>query len=221
MHGTHILVVEDDPRASLVIAGWLRNLGASVAECHSVVEAEQALMHRSFDLIVSDVHLPGNNRLEWVERILQGDLPPPVLLLTGNPELETTLRAANLPIAGYLVKPPDFSALGDLSRRLISDHRYRIELRALSQEATQLLTTDDQGAARDPLRAKLRQLSHCLAAEASRSPRSTARPGDAEAGWRIAVSETISVLEKTRHSFRSKELGQLRQRLQQMLARAA
>jgi hypothetical protein len=43
--------------------------------------------------------------------------------------------AANLAVAGYLVKVPDFPALGLLAHRLIAGHRHRRELRALSREA--------------------------------------------------------------------------------------
>ena len=41
---------------------------------------------------------------------------------------------------------------------------------------------------------------------------------DGDFRWRSALTEAIAVIEKTRHSFRSKELGQLRQRLEKMLA---
>ena len=41
-------------------------------------------------------------------------------------------------MAGYLVKPPDFPALGLLAHRLIAGHRHRRELLALSREAAWL-----------------------------------------------------------------------------------
>ena len=105
---------------------------------------------------------------------------PPVLLVTGTPDLETACRAANLPVAGYLLKPFDFSALDEVVQRV----------RRLADYCTSLRT------------------------QPGRVP--AGHPG--EETWRTAITETIGVLEKTKHSFRSKELGGLRQRLQRLLA---
>jgi len=213
-----ILVVEDDPISSAVLAGWARQQGSTVVTVGSTGEADAALADNTFDLVLSDVHLPGNHRLEWVEQALAADFPPPIILVTGQPELETTLRAANLPVAGYLVKPVDFANLGRLIHRLVAEHRHRRELRALSREAAWLLTDSishpPEGAG--PLHEKLQKLSLFLAAEASRNPREKDRAHPDEA-WRSAITETIAVLEKTKHSFRSKELGDLRQRLQNLV----
>ena len=218
MKHAHVLVLEDDPISSAVLDGWLRHVGSQVTTAATVAEADAALARGKIDLIISDVQLPGNCRLEWVERVLQGDFPPPLVLLTGNPQLESAVKAANLPVAGYLVKPPDFTALQDLLQRLVTSYRHRQELRALSREAAWLLA--EQGEAGDQdhaaLHDKLLHLSRCLATEAGQPPRETAG-ADADLPWRNAISETIEVLEKTKHSFRSKELGRLRARLQQLL----
>ncbi len=218
MKNARILLVEDDPRTSLLLEDWLRQAGAVVTLAASIAEAEVALGAGLFDLILSDVHLPGNGRLQWTERLLQADFPPPIVLLTGNPELETALRAANLPVAGYFIKPPDFNSLGLSLSRLIAEHRRRVELRALSREAAWLLATPETGGD-DALRAKLQLLSSCLATEAGRSPRESMPQPGPDTPWRTAIAETVAVLEKTKDSFRSKELGRLRLRLAQMLAR--
>lgn len=220
MQYASILIVEDDPIASTVLATWARQLGANVTEVGSTSQADSALGANDYDLILSDVHLAGNERLQWIERLLAADFCPPVLLITGNPELETTLRAANLPIAGYLVKPPDLKALAVLVQRLVTEYRHRVELRALSREAAWLLTTPDCAEAdgSNPLRDRLLHLARSLAAEAGRNPRESVVPAS-HAPWHDAINETIVVLEKTKHSFRSRELGQLRQRLQLLLER--
>lgn len=212
MKNTRILPVEDDPSASFLLGSWLARLGAVVIETASVAEAEVAMQApEPFDLIISDVHLPGNNRLEWIERVLQREDAPPLLLLSGNPELETALRAANLPVAGYLVKPPDFTALGQMLEHLIHDHRQRTSLRRLARDAAQLATNNLDA----DLGAKLSELARCLN-DTTHQRRGTLE-GGASAPWRTAIIETITVLERTKHSFRSKELGVLRQRLETLL----
>ncbi|HEX2861086.1 MAG TPA: response regulator [Lacunisphaera sp.] len=217
MQKAQILIVEDDPLVSFTLSQWIVHFGYSAVVADSTVEADRILSERSFDLILSDVHLPGNHQLQWVEGMLASDLTPPIVLITGNPELDSTMRAANLPIAGYLVKPPDLALLNQLIQRLVGEYRRRMEFRALSREAAWLLTTPEyRDPSDEPLRAKLLQLSQCLAAEAGRSPRESNHQY-ANSVWRTAIDETVGILEKTKHSFRSKELGQLRIRLQQML----
>jgi DNA-binding NtrC family response regulator len=218
MHPARILIVEDDPLVSKPLTAWIGRLGYVPVEADTVGKADAALASDTFNLILSDVHLPGNQDLKWVERVLSSDDAPPLVLITGNPELDSTLRAANLPIAGFLVKPPDLDALKLLIHRLVGEHRKRVELRALSREAAWLLTTPEyRDPSDDPLRAKLLQLSQSLAAESTRSLRESANMVGTDY-WRTAISETVLILEKTKHSFQSKELGKLRARLQQMLA---
>jgi DNA-binding NtrC family response regulator len=216
MKHAHVLILEDDPLSSAVLDGWLRHVGSLVTVASTVEEADAALACGKIDLIISDVQLPGNTQLEWVERVLQGDFAPPLVLLTGNPRLESAVKAANLPVAGYLVKPPDFPSLQQLLQRLVTSFRHRQELRALSREAAWLLTAQD--GSNESLHHKLVHLSRCLAAEAAAPTRDTP-PAVGTIPWRDAISETIAVLERTKHSFRSKELGQLRTRLQQMLVK--
>ena len=216
MKNARILLVEDDPSTSALLGGWLQRLGATVVDTASVEAAEHALATHSFDLIISDVHLPGNSRLEWVERVLKREnAPPPLLLLSGNPELETALKAANLPVAGYLVKPPDFTALGQMLQQLVNDYRQRTRLRELARDTARLVASGEAGDADGPLRATLQDLARCLS-ETTEQRRDALHPGAAP--WRTAIIETIAVLEKTKHNFRSKELGSLRHRLEQLVA---
>jgi len=204
--------------SSAILEGWLRHVGSVVTVAATTAEADAALAGCRIDLIISDVQLPGNCQLEWVERILQTDFPPPLVLLTGDPQLESAVKAANLPVAGYLVKPPDFRALQITLQRLVTTHRQRQELRELSREAAWLMTEQcDPVWENGSLHDKLLHLSRCLASEAGQ-PAREASGTVTDLPWRTAISETIGVLEKTKHNFRSKELGQLRVRLQRMLA---
>ncbi len=215
MQNSRVLIIEDDPLSGALLSGWARSLGATPVMAGSTAEADLILGADEIDLILCDVHLPGNDGLCWVERVLSVLLPPPLVLVTSTPGLETTLRAANLPVAGYLVKPPDLKALTALAQRIVLEYRRRRELRALSEEAGRLLVQPDREL--DPLRAKLLALTRQLSAEAERNPRTVAH-SSGHAGWHLAISDAIATLEKTKDSFRSKELGRLRQRLQAALS---
>jgi CheY-like chemotaxis protein len=208
-----ILLVDDEPETGAALEGWLRRRGYDTVFAAGPADADRALAQGAFDVVLSDIQMPGNFRLEWIERRLQADCPPPILLMTGSPELETAMRAANLPVAGYLLKPLDYDETAGAIERLAADHRRRLELLALSREVMRLLATREAPPQDgDAFATQLQQLAQQLAGEAQRHPRESALASNASP-WRAAIAETIAVLEKTKHSFRSKELGELRRRL--------
>ena len=216
MKPVRVLLVDDEPATGTALEGWLKQRGFEVEFADSPTQADATLASTDFDVILSDIQMPGNFKLEWIARRLREECPPPILLMTGDPQLETAMRAANLPVAGYLLKPLFYEDTAALLERLAADHRRRRELLELSREVTRLVTVAPTDTHATPLAQELHRLARELAAEARRSPRETI-PTDQTAPWRDAVAETIGVLEKTKHSFRSKELGELRRRLQRLV----
>ncbi len=212
----HILLVDDDPLAATILGAWLFEKGYRVTPAQSPAEADRLLASASFDLVLSDVCMPGNLRLQWVENLLSRENTPPVLLVTGSPDLENACHAANLPVAGFLLKPVDFPTLELILQRVLQDQRRHREFAAIVLEIIgQLNHLEGNGAIADGgLAGKLTRLAAGFGPQAGRP--ATGRGADE--AWRAAITDTIAVLEKTKDSFRSKDLGQLRQRLTQMLA---
>jgi CheY-like chemotaxis protein len=209
-----ILLVDDEPETGAPLEAWLQRRGYETTFAAGPAEADQAFERGEFDVVLSDIQMPGNMRLEWIERRLHAECPPPILLMTGSPELETAMRAANLPVAGYLLKPLDYDEAAAAIERLAADHRRRRELLALSQEVLRLVSlrpAPPPGSGDFP-GDELQRLARQLADEAQRSPRATNHVAANE--WRAAIADAIAVLEKTKQSFKSKELGELRRRLQ-------
>jgi len=211
-----ILLVDDDPLVRTVFSGWL---GLHDYEHHHAANpagAEALLDRRPVELVLSDIHMPGNTRLEWVEQVLRREHPPAILLMTGQPEFETACRAANLPVAGYLVKPVDFSTLDATLQRIIHRQRRRADFLSLSGDIVRLLgSLGLQDSAKETMLVnKLALLAACFN---SRRPEADDIGPAPDQLWRTAIADTIAVIEKTKHSFRSKDLGELRRRLQQLL----
>jgi CheY-like chemotaxis protein len=214
--GARVLLVDDDPDSSVALCGWLECKGYDVVQASGPAEADERLAHATFDVILSDIHMPGNERLQWVERLLQRPGSPAIVLLTGNPEFETACRAANLSVAGYLVKPPDFNVVEELVGRIVTQHRDRAEFLTIAKDVIGLLDAHGaNGLAQERVLVKrLAGLAHGFAGRFARLETETS-PGDET--WRTVITETIAVIEKTKQSFRSKELGALRVRLQRLL----
>lgn len=211
-----ILQVDDDPMVRTVFYGWLKLHDYAHHHAASPAEAEELLDSKSFDVVLSDIHMPGNCRLEWVEKVLGRENPPAIILITGTPELETACRAANLPVAGYLLKPAEFSTLDATLQRVIRRQRRRSDFLSLSRDILHLLGSHGmQNSAEETILVdKLALLAGCFS---SRTPETGAGGSSNDFLWRAAIADTIAVIEKTKHSFRSKDLGELRQRLQQLL----
>lgn len=215
MQHSSILVIDDDPITCEVLGSWCIHQGAACTTVGSIHEAEICLNECLYDLVLCDVHLPGNRKLGWVRNLTQRPNAPTVVMITGNPELESTLAAANLSVGGYLIKPLDFSALRALVHRLLDARHRQRQLAELSRSAAELLSLcRDTTQNFDPqLRTQLTQLADRLKAQSQ-----PAADASSTQPLRQSLVEAIAVLEKTKHSFRSKELGALRHRLEQTLA---
>ncbi|MBA4136006.1 MAG: hypothetical protein C0518_01665 [Opitutus sp.] len=214
MLGARILFVEDDPVNATAVGAWLRRNGALVAVAADPVAADGELARQEFDVLLSDVCLPGNDKLVWTERVARTHPALPIVLLTGRPELDSAIKAANLHVAAFIVKPPDFPELGQLLAHLnLTARRHRRAHASLRGLRVALA----DGATADPARldSVLRDLEEVLLdLEAAPRVLSVSRAGH----LRAALADAVRVIEETKHSFRSRELGNLRQRLLQTLA---
>src|SRR5881394_80820 len=110
-----ILIADDDGAFRLATQTLLRRQGF---DCESVPDAAGAvelLGQSEFDLLISDIHMPGNAALELVERLPQVAETLPVILLTGHPSVQSAARSVRLRVAAYLVKPCEVEELLSLA----------------------------------------------------------------------------------------------------------
>lgn len=100
----HILVVDDDTRLRQLLNKYLVENGYLVSSAADAAQARQQLGAMTFDLIVLDVMMPGENGLA-LTKSLRTDNAVPILLLTAMGE--TTDRIAGLEVGAddYLTKP--------------------------------------------------------------------------------------------------------------------
>jgi DNA-binding NtrC family response regulator len=112
-----VLIVDDDPAVCSAVSALLRKRGfvptAVESGTHAIEKAE------SFEYAVAlvDLHMPGLSGMETIQRIKNIRPDTKVLIVTGNPSLETTLAAIDEHIFAYLVKPVDAAILGGSVQR--------------------------------------------------------------------------------------------------------
>src|SRR5688500_6868901 len=105
--GRQILVVDDEDGVRNALARALRNAGYSVTPVSSVHEAKGKLSSMTFDLVISDLHMPIEGGLELLQSIRESDPELPVILITGAPTTESAVGALQLKATGYFTKPID------------------------------------------------------------------------------------------------------------------
>jgi EAL domain-containing protein (putative c-di-GMP-specific phosphodiesterase class I) len=136
-----VLVVDDDEALSRALSRILKMAGYDVVVANNGAAAVDKVMHRAFDVILSDIQMPGMSGVDLLSIVRAYDLDVPVILMTGNPTLETAMEAVSLGALQYLVKPTpndDVVKAVDRASRL---HRLaqmkRDSLKLLGEEGTQ------------------------------------------------------------------------------------
>jgi DNA-binding response OmpR family regulator len=122
-----ILLLDDDPTMLGILEGVLQ---ASGYRCITAQQAPSALAliieHPGIAVVISDIMMPGIGGLEFVSRLNSLELkqaPPRVLLLTGQPTLESAVDALRLGVRDFLVKPIRPSDLIEAVRRVMDQVR--------------------------------------------------------------------------------------------------
>jgi EAL domain-containing protein (putative c-di-GMP-specific phosphodiesterase class I) len=100
-----VLIAEDDEPLARFFARALEAAGYEVQLARDGADATRTLSSQTFDAIVSDISMPGMNGIELLEAVRRHDLDVPVILVTGEPELATAVRAVEHGALRYLEKP--------------------------------------------------------------------------------------------------------------------
>lgn len=116
----HILLVEDNEGVRNFARALLEDLGASVTEAASVDEAETALSQDHYDLVFSDVVMPGRSGIELARTLRKSQPEQPVLLATGYSKEVTSGEASSFNI---VKKPYGAQALAGTISALIGERR--------------------------------------------------------------------------------------------------
>ena len=105
MAAPSLLLVEDDRLSREMFGDWLRSFGYSVATAASMEEGLLQLRQQHFDLIVTDLLLPGRDGLALLAEARKIDPEIDVIVVTALEQVAPAVRALRGGAADYLVKP--------------------------------------------------------------------------------------------------------------------
>ncbi len=106
-----ILLVEDDPTISDLVAYNLRRAGYEVLQEHNGRAGLETALTRSVDLVLMDLMLPGLDGMTATREIVRRKPSLPVIMLTARSERETMLEGFGLGADDYITKPFDMDVV--------------------------------------------------------------------------------------------------------------
>ncbi|HET7436955.1 MAG TPA: sigma-54 dependent transcriptional regulator [Thermoanaerobaculia bacterium] len=117
-----VLVVDDDAGLRESAALALEKVGHRVQRASDAATAMQLVRAHRFDVVVSDIYMPGDDGLTLLQAISERSDPPRVILMTARGTIETTALAQRAGAFDYLAKPFDLGELIERVRAAVSRH---------------------------------------------------------------------------------------------------
>ncbi len=106
-----ILVVEDDQNLNMTVCRHLSNHGYLVRGCHSAQEAIDSLAAEPYDLVISDIMMPGMDGFDLARNIRAQNETLPIIFMTARGDFTSKERGFRLGIDDYMTKPIDLDEL--------------------------------------------------------------------------------------------------------------
>lgn len=134
-----ILVVEDDRELNRSVCSFLNQSGYEATGCLGAEEAYDAMYDTVFDLIVSDIMMPGIDGFEFVKTVRSLNENIPILFMTARDDFSAKQRGYRVGVDDYMVKPIDldelFLRIGALLRRAKIASSRKLEIGSFIMDA--------------------------------------------------------------------------------------
>ena len=164
---SRILIVDDEPE----ITSILNDLFAPMHECTTASSAEEAidkLQVNTYDLVVSDITMPGMSGLELIPRVKSLAPNSVVVMVSGMQTVESAIDALRLGAFDYVMKPFDLRQVEAVVKRalehqdlIVAKQRYEDHLEELVEQRTAELD-NALNSLEDAYRSTLRALTAAL-----------------------------------------------------------
>ena len=122
----HILVVDDDKNLNQAVCTYLNDCGFQATGVLSANEAYDEMYNNLYDLIISDIMMPGVDGFEFAETVRQVNRHVPILFMSAKDDLTSKKKGFRLGIDDYMVKPVELAELEMRVRALL--RRANIEM---------------------------------------------------------------------------------------------
>src|SRR5437588_9831712 len=101
----HLLIVDDEANTLASLSRAFRLAGHEATVCDNAAKALELAKAQNFALILSDVVMPGKGGLELLEELKSQGVTAPVVMMSGQADIEKAVRATRLGAMDFLEKP--------------------------------------------------------------------------------------------------------------------
>src|SRR5690349_14313732 len=105
MKKAHLLIIDDEPNTLASLSRAFRLAGHEATVCDNPARALELVKNQSFDLILSDVVMPGKDGIALLEEIKSLGVTTPVVMMSGQAHIDMAVRATKLGAIDFLEKP--------------------------------------------------------------------------------------------------------------------
>lgn len=107
----NILVLEDDEQLNKIVCTYLNDSGFQAKGCLDANSAYDEMYNTLYDLIISDIMMPGIDGFEFAKNVRRVNKHIPILFMSARDDLPTKQRGFKLGIDDYMVKPIELDEL--------------------------------------------------------------------------------------------------------------
>lgn len=122
----HILVVDDDSKLNQTVCTYLNDSGFVAKGVLNAKDAYDEMYNNLYELIVSDIMMPGSDGFEFAQNVRKLNKQIPLLFMSAKDDLPSKQKGFQLGIDDYMVKPIELAELEMRIRALL--RRANIEL---------------------------------------------------------------------------------------------
>ena len=105
MAKAHLLIIDDEPNTLASLSRAFRLAGHEATVCDQPARALELVKGQTFDLILSDVVMPGKDGITLLEEIKALGVTTPVVMMSGQAHVQMAVRATKLGAIDFLEKP--------------------------------------------------------------------------------------------------------------------
>jgi two-component system response regulator AtoC len=138
-----ILIVDDDISSGSAVAEFIEEqLAYSIHLCHNGEEAYNALKNEDFQMVISDLRMPGISGLDLLKKIklLPKGEEIEVVIMTGFGDMESSIEALRGGAYDYLLKPVNIEELAILIERVVEKIQLKEENKDLKENIKQTIS---------------------------------------------------------------------------------
>jgi FixJ family two-component response regulator len=237
-----ILIFDDDKVFSESTADLLHREGYTCDCVGDITGAARLLGENRYDLLIADIKMPGDSELGLIRNMPGFAEVMPVILVTSHPWLGSAIESVRLGVKAYLVKPLDSEELLQEARAAIGCYRAYRSIQEIKQrlqhwyeglgDMEELLTKENRNGLPVLINGfieltfrniidglfDIKHITGILAEGDGQEQVCHLFNCPRLESLRKGMAETIEVLEKTKSAFKSRDLGVIRGRLEEIIS---